>query len=318
MRILDDIHLLRCEYYDIGLGIGLIAGDEGITLIDSGLSTSLREISLYLKDIGRKPEEIIAIVNTHGHQDHIGGNAIIKRLYGAKILAHKLDAPWIQDLDKLFNYYHARYSAYIPIKDEDRRMFYWEGGASSHVDRLLDDNDVIEAGHVRLRVIHTPGHSPGSICLYDEEHRILFTGDSLQGFGVMSKRFRSLPNYLDFDAYLNSIIRLSKFDIQTLIAAHPYKPFKDMILHGDDVYRLISCSKEMAIKIHSFIRGLLEESQQLSLPEIAKRVLSKFLGVCDINIGALSTVEAHLRSLSNSDLGDKVSYALSGVMPASE
>ena len=99
------------------------------------------------------------VINTHCHSDHSAGNAAIIAETGAQLLIHRLDA---KALSKLIN------SAFS-------RMLGGKG--SPEPDRLLDDNDIINVGDIDLKVIHTPGHTPGSICLYANGN--IFTGDTL-------------------------------------------------------------------------------------------------------------------------------------------
>jgi len=99
------------------------------------------------------------IVNTHGHPDHTCGNGVVKSATDASILIHKLDAGMLgrtgKDLDSLFDFH-----VLSPIADD-----------------FLEDGDVVRFGRTVLRVLHTPGHSPGSISLVGED--CVFTGDTL-------------------------------------------------------------------------------------------------------------------------------------------
>ncbi|MFH1672526.1 MAG: MBL fold metallo-hydrolase [Pseudomonadota bacterium] len=108
------------------------------------------------KDLGL---EVKAIVNTHGHPDHTCGNKKIVAMTGVKILMHPLD-------DKYFS---------SPAGMAMARQFGLE--PSPPADEHIQDGDRIEIGETALKVIHTPGHTPGGVCLYGENN--LFTGDTL-------------------------------------------------------------------------------------------------------------------------------------------
>ena len=99
------------------------------------------------------------IINTHGHFDHVGGNKKMKEATGADILIHLLDAPMLSRLSS------------------DATLFGFSAENSPPPDRTLEDNDTISFGEIRLKVIHTPGHSPGGISLYTDSK--LFVGDTL-------------------------------------------------------------------------------------------------------------------------------------------
>jgi hydroxyacylglutathione hydrolase len=114
--------------------------------------------------IREKKLELKYIVNTHGHGDHTCGNAAMKSLTGAKIVMHPLD-------DEFFNTPTAQ-----------RRSMEWGFKPSPRADVLVNDRDVVSVGDVSLTVIHTPGHSPGGICLLNGKD--LFTGDTLFVGGI--------------------------------------------------------------------------------------------------------------------------------------
>jgi glyoxylase-like metal-dependent hydrolase (beta-lactamase superfamily II) len=134
-----------------------LIGDEGsktCALIDPAFETD--RILTEGQNLGYK---ITHIVNTHGHSDHTAGNRAIKTATGADLLIHALDA------GRLGKVLHSTFSRVLG------------GKGSPGADVLLQDSDVIQIGAVHLKVLHTPGHTPGSICLYTEGH--VFTGDTL-------------------------------------------------------------------------------------------------------------------------------------------
>mgnify|MGYP001332712348 CR=1 FL=1 len=99
------------------------------------------------------------IVNTHGHFDHVGANRAMKEATGAELLIHGMDADLFQ------------------TAEEHASLFGLTTTVSPEPDRLLEEDDVIKVGELSFKVIHVPGHSPGSICLYSPGH--LFVGDVL-------------------------------------------------------------------------------------------------------------------------------------------
>lgn len=112
-------------------------------IIDPGLDRE-SEAKTILKDIELNDFEVKYIVNTHGHPDHTSGNSIMKEATKAPILIHEYDSPMLSN----------------PLAD-----------------RKLHDGDLIEVGSIKLRVIHTPGHSKGSIILLTTD--TVFSGDTL-------------------------------------------------------------------------------------------------------------------------------------------
>ncbi|MFH1561821.1 MAG: MBL fold metallo-hydrolase [Nitrospirota bacterium] len=132
--------------------------DEAI-IIDPGGDAQL--ILNKLNELRAKP---IYIVNTHGHSDHILANDEIKEATGAKILIHKNDARMLTDA-------FLNLSAFIeqPI-------------VCQNADKLLEDGEDIKTTNLTLKVIHTPGHTQGGICLVGDG--FVFTGDTLFESGI--------------------------------------------------------------------------------------------------------------------------------------
>lgn len=98
---------------------------------------------------------------THCHGDHIGGVNELKQRYGGQIVAHRLAA------ENLLN------------TDTNLTLYIGKEGLTIETDARVDDNDLIHIGDLEFRVIHTPGHTSGGSCLYSEEEKLLFSGDTL-------------------------------------------------------------------------------------------------------------------------------------------
>jgi glyoxylase-like metal-dependent hydrolase (beta-lactamase superfamily II) len=114
------------------------------------------------------------IVITHNHFDHIGGAAFLKKEYNAKV--------------------------YAKIKSGDL------------IDYTLNDNDVIKLAEREFLVIHTPGHSDDSICLYNEDEQVLFSGDTTLQIRDFTGSYT--PEYID------TLNKLSKLKIKTIYPGH--------------------------------------------------------------------------------------------------
>ena len=112
-----------------------------------------------LKEVEKHGYRVTHVINTHSHPDHTAGNAAIIAATGAKLLIHRLDGQQFGGM----------------MAGAFSRMMGGKG--SPEPDVLLEDNDRIAIGEEYLTVLHTPGHSPGGICLYTKGH--VFTGDTL-------------------------------------------------------------------------------------------------------------------------------------------
>lgn len=98
---------------------------------------------------------------THCHGDHIGGVNELKERYGGQIVAQRLAA------ENLLNV------------NTNLTLYIGQEGLTIETDARVDDNDLIHLGDLEFRVIHTPGHTSGGSCLYSEEEKLLFSGDTL-------------------------------------------------------------------------------------------------------------------------------------------
>ncbi|MBI4285108.1 MAG: MBL fold metallo-hydrolase [Chloroflexi bacterium] len=195
-----------------GVNMLLIAADK-LTLIDTGFIGSSRTIVSFLRRLGRSPEEINLIILTHNHLDHIGGLTALRRLCPAKVAAHRQS---IGDRDSQIAYpkYVLGLLRFPPFASV-RPRFYLR---PDDVDITLEGDEVL-APLGGLQVIHTPGHTPGSISLYAPQRKLLIAGDTI------NSRFRHLripPKSVSTNmAQLRESVRkLTHLDFAVLCCGH--------------------------------------------------------------------------------------------------
>lgn len=177
---------------------GLMIETELRVLIDTGFGSSRRDA---IKAAGK----VDVIVNTHFHIDHAYGNKFFPE---AQIWAHVLDAPALRSPEEF-----RAYTGFPGV----REFSDFPGGPPAQiVDRELADGDVLDFGEIVLQVIHTPGHTPGHISLFEAKAEILFSGDiDLSSFGPWYGNRRS-----DLQEFRRSIRHLIELNPKAIVTGH--------------------------------------------------------------------------------------------------
>ncbi|NTU82581.1 MAG: MBL fold metallo-hydrolase [Chloroflexales bacterium] len=137
-------------------------------LFDTGFGSDFAATEQLLRDAGVAPDDLTLVVNSHYHGDHSGGNHSFQRRYGLPIAAHAAEA-------RLIN---ARDPRACSAEWLDQPIEAYSIG------RALEDGEEIDLGERRLRVVHTPGHSEGHLCLYAPAEGVLLAGDAVHADDV--------------------------------------------------------------------------------------------------------------------------------------
>jgi len=193
----------------------LIRSSGGLTLVDTGTKGDTDEIVAQIQGKGFTLEEVRNIVLTHGHGDHAGNAAELSERTGASVLAHEAEAPFIERTQSM------------PEPAMLRIMSKLGGSAFEYppakLMRRLKDEDRIRFLN-GWRILHTPGHTPGSICLYEQDRHILICGDMLFNKNPVTNKLGLQPSFpvltWDKNKLLESLQKLSKLTIDVICFGH--------------------------------------------------------------------------------------------------
>lgn len=205
-KIAEDLYVIRQDmrpgWY---CSVIVIFGENEIGVIDTGYeNTPIDYVFPLIEEKGRSREDVSLVVNTHRDGDHVRGNDAFKAMTNASIAIHRLEAE-----------------------------------AVPSADILLEEGDSVRLGDRVFKVIHTPGHRPGAICLIDDEHRLLITGDSICGTREDLIRMNK-------GIYIDSLKKLSTINAVVMILSHPFMPAGKNIVKGKEIQEMIEASIEIA------------------------------------------------------------------------
>src|SRR5215211_2364272 len=217
MRVANGVYVLPIlrspQEPESFLNLTLIVDEEdGNTLVDAGLPDQVEAINAALVEAGIGVRDLRRIIFTHQDLDHVGSGAALVRQSDATVLAHPADSPHIEG--------SLRPLKFTPEMLEQRPQMreVLERLEPVGVDEHLEDGDRLDlAGGTR--VIFTPGHTPGHLCLYLERSKVLVAGDALTAEGGHLNG----PNpsmTLEMRPAMQSIRRLADLEIDTIVCYH--------------------------------------------------------------------------------------------------
>lgn len=213
VRLADAVWRIPTTRFDLINSYAFVEDDGQVTLVDCGLKRAPARIVAGLAAIGKHPADVTRILLTHAHADHAGGAAqLMGRTTADHVRAHEDD---VADLE-------AGVSAPLDTSTTAGRLMARlprQRFAAVPVGEPLRDGQVLEVAG-RLRVVHTPGHTPGHVSLLHESSGVLVTGDSI--FNVRGLRWPFRPVCTDFAQSRRTAARLA--DLDYALAAFTHGP----------------------------------------------------------------------------------------------
>lgn len=240
-EVVEGIWRLPLPLHDSPLGhvnAYLIRSGEGCVLVDCGWDTadSLRALEGHLRALGMRFGDIRDIVVTHIHPDHYGLAGRLREIANANLRFHRVEELAVE----------SRYANADELLGEMREWLRLNGAPSSDLDRLsrastsmldrvqiafpdsvLDGGEEINCGEFTLRVVWTPGHSAGHICLYEPLRKVLFSGDHVlpNSSPSVGLHARAIGNPLA--DYLDALEQVKRLDARVVLPGHG-DPFTDL------------------------------------------------------------------------------------------
>jgi hydroxyacylglutathione hydrolase len=195
-EILPNLYLLKtnqpsCNSY-------LILGEKLKILIDSGIKEHFKILKIDIEQIGINMDQLSMVINTHEHVDHFGANHYLQNK--VPILTHHYAATKIVSADDELLLCRAH--------GEDPRGHL--------VNIWLENLNVVDMGDFFLKILHTPGHTSGSLCIYEPQLRFLISGDTVFARGTIS----NISSSGSYGEYINSLAKLYTMKIDLLLPGH--------------------------------------------------------------------------------------------------
>ena len=248
MEIIPGLHQLKVPIPNNPIGYVLpylIEVPGGFTIIDPGWNAeeSVMSLKRQLGELGLSFRDIKRVIVTHIHPDHYGMAGRIRQECGAEVVTHEKEVEFISSRytnpGPLLNTMGDWLTRHGIPRDEMRDLQYSSMPARRFVeatepDWTLTDGERLKMGKLEFRVIWTPGHSPGHICFYEENERLVLTGDHV--LPTISPNVSLHPQSEDnpLGDYLRSLKKLRGLNARMVLPAHEYS-FDDLEARLDEL-----------------------------------------------------------------------------------
>ncbi len=290
--------------------------DGGLLLFDAGLGSPEAQAALEagFARLGRRFDEVRRIVVSHGHVDHYGAARFVQERHGGEVpvYAHPADAAKIGEAGWRWRDRAALYATYLGklgVPMEALLAIAKEGekgyGLARRVPevRPIGEGEVLRTRHLTLRVLHMPGHTPGLLCLHDEERRLFLSGDHLLEKISPNPLIELGPAgeegwFEPLLAYVESVGRMRALDLDLVLPGHG-PPFSG---HRAVIDRLLSFYAQRQERIRSILDEGAKTPYELSRVLFPSSRPGELFLVISETIGNLEAMEA--RGAASRDLVD--------------
>ena len=224
-EVAPGIHRIEAPLGDRFVACVLVVGDRETLLVDTGVDdTPAGSILPYLASIGLAPESVRWVVTTHGDVDHMGGNASFKQAVpGATLIAHRADLDLIEDVETIVMTRYSEFAADHEIDIDDAfRAWCHEVARAAPVDLVLEGSVEIRLGGRSVELFPTPGHSHGSLSVWDATTRTAIVGDAVLGATLRTVDGAPAfpPTYRYLGEYRATIAALEAREPALLLTSH--------------------------------------------------------------------------------------------------
>jgi glyoxylase-like metal-dependent hydrolase (beta-lactamase superfamily II) len=235
ISIADDLKMIKppSPHWPESANVYVFEERDGITLFDVGCGSdaAVGRLLNALKYLNCHTKPIRKIILSHAHPDHMGAmTTLLSEMTPEAVLMHELDVPYALDPERLSLSFDiplckARAGGTDTRNETEKKglgfdlIVYFRSldcaMCPMKPDRILVEDDTIQIGHYDFSVIHTPGHAPGHVSLYDKDKRLLLAGDIL---GEEVAWYA--PSSGGAEGYLNSLKKIIKLDIDLILPSH--------------------------------------------------------------------------------------------------
>lgn len=264
MQVSEHLHLLKIPFQvqispkvrlSRFVNVLLIFGTTETVLVDSGVAGSAETIFSYLAEYGRAPESIKKLILTHAHPDHIGAARSVIGETGCRVFAHPAEKEWIENTG-------------LQAKERPVPGFTQLVEGSVAVDKALGDGDRLEIEpNLDIKILHTPGHSAGSLTLHISADSALFTADALPTPG-------DLPIFTDWQQSLASIKRIRATpNVNLLLSSWAEQ------VSGAEKEKAVAASLDWLQRIKKTVSGVAQQNPAPEDPLALCRLVCEKLGL---------------------------------------